>query len=261
VTNQKDPTRSRTDFNTYLKTNAKLIRNEFVLSKALGMEVDGRRICDLPTIKEQENPIQFLEEELIVTNTDGVEVITISMKGHNPEDIRRIVNAVQMAYMEEVIEKEILERQAFLNTVETTLVRLQGDLAKMVGKPADGGIAQAGGIPAALPGNVVNAAVANGPPEWMKKDMAQGVVRRAAQLRENIAELPLVIASQKMKLANLEKQLAALKNDPPSKETLEEVERDPEVMQVMQREQAYRARYTRDMNLYANPTRRACRCP
>ncbi|CAN5252663.1 hypothetical protein BH11PLA2_BH11PLA2_30380 [soil metagenome] len=258
VSNQRDPSRTRTDFNTYLKTNAKLIRNEFVLNKALGMEIDGVRIIDLPTIKAEENPIKFLEEELIVTTTEGVEIITITMKGHRPEDIRRIVNAVQAAYMEQVIEKEILERQAFLTTVETTLVRLQQDLAKMVGKPGEAGapanLVQAGNtVPGVLPGNVINAAAANTPPDWVKKEMAQNVVRKAALLRENIAELPLVITSQKKKLESLQTQLAALKAGPPSKEVQEEVEHDPEVKAVADREKAYRARYQREMALYSNP--------
>lgn len=252
VTNQKDPTRSRTDFNTYLKTNAKLIRNEFVLNKALNMEVDGRRIIDLPTIQAQENPIQWLDDELVVTHTDGVEIITISLKGHNPDDIRRIVNAVQMAYMEEVIEKEIHERQAFLTTVETTLVRLQQDLAKMVGKPDDA-IMPVGGVPAPLPGGIVNANQPIGPPEWVKREMAANLVKKAAVLRENVAELPLIIASQKQKVANLEKQLASLRIGPPSKEVLEEIDRDPDVIALAQREQTYRAKHARELALYANP--------
>lgn len=257
VTNQKDPTRSRTDFNTYLKTNAKLIRNEFVLNEALNMEVDGKRIIDLPTIKAQQNPIQFLEEELIVTHTDGVEIITLSMKGDNPEDIRRIVNAVQMAFIEKVIEKEILERQAFLNTVETTLVRLQQDLAKMTGKPADGmgqPLVQANHtVPGALPGSVPGIAIPAGPPDWVKKEMSANLVKKAATLRENISELPLVIASQKAKIANLQKQLDSFKSGAPTKDILEAIEKDPEVYAVVMREQAYRARYQRELSLYANP--------
>lgn len=256
VTNQKDPTRSRTDFNTYLKTNAKLIRNEFVLNKALNLEIDGKRIIDLETIKAQENPIQFLEEELIVTHTDGVEIITLTMKGNNPDDIRRIVNAVQMAYMEEVIEKEILERQAFLNTVETTLVRLQQDLAKMVGKPAEGTaqpLVQAGGVPALLPGSVPGLAIPAGPPDWVKKEMSTSIVRKMATLRENISEIPLVIASQKARIANFQKQLDALKSGAPTKNILEMVEKDPDVIAVMMREQSYRSRYQKELALYSNP--------
>jgi Mrp family chromosome partitioning ATPase len=87
----------------------------------------------------------------------------------------------------------------------------------------------------------------------MKKEMAQTIVRRANVLRENISELPLVIASQKQKIAILEKQLAALKSEPPSKESLEEADRDGEVMAVMMREMAYRQRYQRELALYANP--------
>lgn len=255
VSNQKDPSRSRTDFNTYLKTNAKLIRNEFVLNKALGMEIDGQRIIDLPTIKAEVNPIKFLEEELIITHTEGVEIITLSMKGHRPDDIRRIVNAVQAAYMEEVIEKEILERQAFLNTVETTLVRLQQDLTKMMGKPGDNAPIQpvAGAVPQNLPNGIINAVGTAGPPEWVKRELAANLVKKTASLRENVNDLPLVIASQKTRIEALQKQIAALKAEPPSKEMLAEIELDPEVKAIADREKAYRAKYHRDQAMYANP--------
>jgi Mrp family chromosome partitioning ATPase len=146
-----------------------------------------------------------------------------------------------------------------LNTVETTLVRLQQDLAKMVGKPNDAVAPQplvpVGGvnIPMPLPGGVVQQAIANGPPDWVKHEMAAGLVRKAALLREQVAELPLAIKSQKEKMASFEKQLAALKAGPPSKEVLEEVEKDPDVMAVDAREKAFRAKYQREMALYSNP--------
>ena len=50
---------ARTDFATYVKTTAALIKSEFVLNAAL------RDIKDLPTIKAQKDPIKFLDEELM----------------------------------------------------------------------------------------------------------------------------------------------------------------------------------------------------
>ena len=89
---------ARTDFVTYLKTTSALIKSEFVLTAAL------RDIKDLPTIKAQKDPIKFLDEELLVTWQDGSEVVRVTFKSHEPADAKRIVDAVQNAFMKEVDE-------------------------------------------------------------------------------------------------------------------------------------------------------------
>ena len=50
-----DPNRSRTDFTTYLKTTAQLIKSDFVLNSALSDA--NYQISKLPTLAEQKNPI------------------------------------------------------------------------------------------------------------------------------------------------------------------------------------------------------------
>src|SRR5262245_4818986 len=56
LANQNNPSQARTDFVTYLKTTSALIKSEFVLNASL------RDIRDLPTIKNQKEPIKFLDE-------------------------------------------------------------------------------------------------------------------------------------------------------------------------------------------------------
>ena len=110
---------ARTDFVTYLKTTSALIKSEFVLTAAL------RDIKDLPTIKEQQDPIKFLDEELMVTWQDGSEVIKISFKSHEPADAKKIVDAVQNAFMKEVVQKDVQEKQAFLKKVEDAQLEMR----------------------------------------------------------------------------------------------------------------------------------------
>jgi polysaccharide biosynthesis transport protein len=257
VSNNRDPNRGRTEFATYLKTNAGLIKNEFVLNRALGLEVDGQRIGDLPTIKEQKNPFQFLEDELQVSTQEGSEIIRLTLKGHNPEDVRRIVNAVQTAYMEEVIEKEIKERQAFLLVLETTLVNLQKTLNEKGGK-AEPNLRLAAGdgkAPNALPPGIVNA----GPPDWVRKQIAAAQVSRSLTLQEQVADLPVVIASQKSRIEYLKKQLEKPKDAVPAPSGLTPemiaaaVERDPDVRALDAEEQHVRREYGLDRSRYANP--------
>jgi succinoglycan biosynthesis transport protein ExoP len=258
VSNSRDPNRGRTEFATYIKTNAGLIKNEFVLNRALSLEIDGQRIGDLPTIKEQKNPFQFLEDELLVSTQDGSELIRLTLKGHNPEDVRRIVNAVQTAFMEEVIEKEIKERQAFLLVLETTLINLQRTLNDKSGKPTDPNLRLAGGdgkAPQSLPPGIV----ANGPPEWVKRQIAAAQVSRTLALQEQLADLPLAIATQKSRIEQLKKRLEQPKESAPAPSGLTPemivaaVERDPDVRALDAEEQILRREYALERSRYSNP--------
>src|SRR6516162_6639130 len=82
IANQYDPQRSRTDFNTYLKTMAKLIKSHEVLTVAL-----RNGIADLPLLKAQTDPVKFLDDEVAVDWAEGSEVVRIVMKGDNPDEV------------------------------------------------------------------------------------------------------------------------------------------------------------------------------
>jgi succinoglycan biosynthesis transport protein ExoP len=118
---------ARTDFVTYLKTTSALIKSEFVLTAAL------REIKDLPTIKAQPDPIKYLDEELVVTWQDGSEVIRIVFKSHEPADAKKIVDAVQNAFMKEVVQKDIQEKQTFLKKVDDAKVEMRRIIDLMSG--------------------------------------------------------------------------------------------------------------------------------
>ncbi len=258
VSNSKDPQRSRTDFTTYLKTNSQLIKNEFVLNKALSTIVDGSRISDLATIQEQKNPFQFLDDELVVSFQEGSEIIRLTMKGHNAEDIRKIVNAVQLAYMEEVIEKEIKERQDDLIVVEKTLGKLQDTLNQKSGKGNDallpvGAVVPAEPRPFPALGQPAIAIPPAALPESIRKLFVGELVKRVMLLHEQAHDMPLSIASQKSRVETLEKQMQSLTTGAPSKEILDEVDRDPEVQFLATREGAFRRKYNKDRNTYQNP--------
>src|SRR5262245_48145088 len=121
---------ARTDFVTYLKTTSALIKSEFVLTAAL------RDIKDLPTIKAQKDPIKFLDEELLVTWQDGSEVVRVTFKSHEPADAKRIVDAVQNAFMKEVVMKDVQEKQVFRGKVEEAMQEMRTILQKRVGEKA-----------------------------------------------------------------------------------------------------------------------------
>ncbi|MCS7270206.1 MAG: hypothetical protein NZ703_03905 [Gemmataceae bacterium] len=144
LANQNNPAQARTDFVTYLKTTAALLRSEFVLNAAL------REIRDLPTLRHQKDPIKFLDEELIVQWQDGSEVVRVAFKSREPNDARRIVDAIQKAFMAEVIQKDVQEKQLFLRKVEEAQLELRRILERKAERPgvakeaAEGGVAARG---------------------------------------------------------------------------------------------------------------------
>jgi Mrp family chromosome partitioning ATPase len=119
LASSSNPNQGKTDFMTYLRTTSTLIKSDFVLNAAL------RNLKDSPTIKSQKDPIKYLEEELIITCPEGSEVIKVTFKSHEPSDSKRIVDAVQKAFMSEVIQKEVQEKQIFVKNVEDALLTMR----------------------------------------------------------------------------------------------------------------------------------------
>src|SRR5579883_353155 len=264
IANQKDPNRNKTDFATALKTNRQIIKSEFVLNRALGYpqsgnpnDKSGPKIVDLPTLKDQREPIKYLTEKLLVEGNDGSELITIMLKGHQPADIQKVVNAVQAAFMEEVIEKETMERADLVQKVERALVKLTEELNRKQSKP-DGGDPGLG-LPVAPPAGALGPnlqlpnALAAGPPESVKKAFTQLLIAKVGALQHQAEELPLQIQSQEERVKALKLQIEALQKLPPSKETVAAVDSDPEVHQLTMAAMTMRRKYEHEKAIYQNP--------
>lgn len=110
VAGSSDPTRPKGAFPTDVKTYATLMKTEFVYRQALLNE--KYRLTELPTLKKEKDPHKFLDEKLMVNSKEGSEIITLSMQGENPDDVRKIVDAMVEAYDKEVIQKDKAEARA-----------------------------------------------------------------------------------------------------------------------------------------------------
>jgi len=245
IASQGDPTRGRTEFLTYLKTTAQLIKSEFVLNSALS---DPKyRISELPTLKEQKDPIKFLDEKLVVTYSEGSEIIRISLEGDRPDDIRMIVDAVKDAYYREVVEKELRTKTEFKLKVEVAKTKLEELLKLKINPPgstatpapfplasptapADKDLAQAGLI--VPPGSVAVAAIAIVDSDAVKRAKFPLLITRVANLESEIESLPGQMKDRQNEIQSLKQQLEILKTAPYTRETLAAVEKDPDVMQM-----------------------------
>jgi Mrp family chromosome partitioning ATPase len=262
LANLNNPNQVRTDFVTYLKTTSTLLKSEFVLNAAL------RDLKDVPTIKAQDDPIKFLDEELQVTWQDGSEVIRVTFKSHHPADAKRIVDAVQKAFMSEVVQKDIQDKQRFLKQVEDARLELQKILRQQASNPVltkgaatPGGLLPAGGVPKDIPlpmpgppnplpplasdAPAAPVAPAAGPQpgglDFLYRLDPRILVNKVAQLQSEVERLPLTINDGKRRLALLQQRMDAIKNAPVSQSTLDAVEKDQDVIvQILKVKQAKR---------------------
>jgi capsular exopolysaccharide synthesis family protein len=104
----------RSEFVTYLKTQANLIKSEFVIRAALR----DSKIGNTETLKKQEDPIRYLEEQLLIEFSENSEIMKVTLTGDNPREIADIVNAVTAAYMKEVVHKDQTDRKAAAEELE-----------------------------------------------------------------------------------------------------------------------------------------------
>jgi capsular exopolysaccharide synthesis family protein len=112
----QDTGRSEWDWgNQYRRTQVALIKSRPVLKAALKEE----KVRQLPLVREQQNPVEWLQKELKVELVDQTEVLRLSLSSRtHHEDLAPIINAVQEAYMTEIVKGAQSQQLALLNDME-----------------------------------------------------------------------------------------------------------------------------------------------
>lgn len=96
------------DFMSYQKTQMALVCSRFVLNAALRQP----KVADLPIVKDQLDPAEWLIKELQLDYMLSPEILRVRLRGDQPEELVTLVNAVVNAYMQEVVNKEQLLQQS-----------------------------------------------------------------------------------------------------------------------------------------------------
>lgn len=105
---------------TFLQTQAYLIKDRFVLNAALR----SPEVAELNIIKQQKDPVQWLESQISVS-FPSQEFIQISISGDNSGEIAKLVMAVTQAYMDGVVNRERNERNAAMEKLKGVLQRYE----------------------------------------------------------------------------------------------------------------------------------------
>ena len=102
------------DYKRYQKTHLSLLRSRTVLTAALSEE----GISKLATIRDEPDQLFWLSENLEAQFVNDSEVMEISLSGDHPEDLKRLVNAVTRAFMDEIVNRESRLRKSRLDTLK-----------------------------------------------------------------------------------------------------------------------------------------------
>ena len=94
------------EYKRYQSTQMTLVKSQMVLKTAL----QDKEVSEYPMIREQIDPIAWLQENLIVEFIAASEVMEISLSGDDPQELAGIVNAIKKAYMDEVVNVDIKRR-------------------------------------------------------------------------------------------------------------------------------------------------------
>jgi capsular exopolysaccharide synthesis family protein len=106
---------SRSDAGAFRQTQIALLKSRLVLNAALRQA----KIGELPLVRHQEDPVAWLEKELKATSGASPELLSVALNGDQPQQLKLLVDAVIGAYMQEIVNKEQIKRQARLDHLKT----------------------------------------------------------------------------------------------------------------------------------------------
>jgi succinoglycan biosynthesis transport protein ExoP len=112
------------DIPNHQRTQIALAKSRNVLQSALR----DSKIAQLSLLREQIDPVDWLEKELQVDFTVAPEVIRIALSGDKPDELVKLVDAVREAYKKEVLTKSQGDRRERLDY----LFRIRGDFEKLL---------------------------------------------------------------------------------------------------------------------------------
>ena len=122
-----ETSQEKTDFKIFQSTQLALIKSKLVLKAALARP----GIADLPTVQSETNPVEWLEEDLLVEFPAGSELLRVSLSGRRPDDLAAIVNAVTSAYLEQIVSKDFTDRVAKSRELRVLLDQYNSELKTM----------------------------------------------------------------------------------------------------------------------------------
>jgi capsular exopolysaccharide synthesis family protein len=113
------------DFDILQKTQLALLQSHFVLQSALR----GPGIASLSALAGERDPVQWLMDRLKVSFQQNSEILSIILSGdEDPEDLRKLVDAVSLAYLNEVVFAKDQERLVTRDALAKSLSKISSEI-------------------------------------------------------------------------------------------------------------------------------------
>ena len=126
VKSTKSDFRNPAEYEAYRKTQAARIKSPLVLQNAISKLSEDPTISMLRTERE---PQRFLEDEVSVSAPLEQELLAIRMRGRDPNQLVKIVNAVRDSYVDNVLNTENSQNYQRYNLFQKDLKGIEDDLA------------------------------------------------------------------------------------------------------------------------------------
>lgn len=114
------------EFARYRKNQVVMLKSRLVLNGALREP----KVAELPIVKQQTDPVRWLEENLLVGFPGNDTILRVGMHGDQTEEIVLLVNAVVESYLHEIIGKGRNDQVKRLDTLKTYRVHYEDQLHK-----------------------------------------------------------------------------------------------------------------------------------
>jgi polysaccharide biosynthesis transport protein len=112
---QAQPARmSPEEFADFLELQIALLKSRLILNGAL----KAPEVANLPTVKQQKDPAEWLEQRLKVDAVKRTGILRIAVTGGDVQEQALLANAVAEAYLQEIVDREQRKRQARLDQLK-----------------------------------------------------------------------------------------------------------------------------------------------
>ncbi len=202
------------EFAIYQQSQKALLTSRRVLSAALNQP----KVNELGIVREQADPLDWLQRELKIDFRSGPEYMRLSLSGNDPEEVKVLVAAITDAYLREVVGREREKQLTHLEHLKGVQARYENDLRRINERVKNMRVAVGSGDPVALAAKQRYALEALGLAE-----------KELAQLQKDLRKLSSDLAVQKQK----EKVLAG--TEVPATLVEQELAKDATIAQEMAR--------------------------
>lgn len=118
-------------FIIYKSNLAAMVRSTPVVSNALSrMTTSKREVKDLSIVRGEGNPVEWLENGIKTDFLLGPQTLRVKLSGERPDETAELLNAIALAFLDEVAQDEQHKRSQYLDKLQDSLSALERELGQ-----------------------------------------------------------------------------------------------------------------------------------